>query len=539
MKKMAMVLILAVTLLAAVGGHAAEDLKPVPEIDFLTWVPAKFMAYYETSNYIAEEWRKLGLEVKLRPENMPNPLLTHWFKEHKFDAVVSVLSGLPYRMEPDFFTNSQFNSAHSNPGNWNVGEFASPEFDQVGLKQLEIYDPDQRRPLIFKLQEILLDEMPEAPVYYEVQKMGINTKRCSLDYVDAPDGLRSIWNQIRFTPKGEVKFLKVGRISDQKTWNPLAANQSDDFEMLRMVYDSLVQIGPKGEIEMWAAESVTSVDDLTVDVVLRRDLKFSDGKPLTSADVKFSYEYMKKWESAYFLKYLAPIKTIEIIDDHKLRFNLQKPFAPFVMNTLGQVYILPKHVWEKVVEKEGLSKPQDYKNTPVVGSGPFTMEYWKESEEFMLRANKNHFTKPKADLLFIVFGSRELCNSALKKGSIDINIQSLPPEVAKDFAKEPDIQIFDVKSNGYTAIRYNCGRPVFKHKALRQALAHAVPHQRIIDEILGGNAGTTPTGITPVNAFWHNSGLKVREYDPDKARRILKEAGFQWNSEGRLCFPAN
>ena len=538
MKRKAFFLVLTVCFLLAGAGFAADDMEPIPEIDFLTWVPAKFMVYYETSNYIAEEWRKLGLEVKLNQENMPNPLLTYWFKEHKFDAVVSVLSGLPYRMEPDFFTNSQFNSKHSAPGNWNVGEFASAAFDEVGLKQLEIYDPEKRRPLIFKLQEILLDEMPEAPVYYEVQKMGINTKHCSLDYVDTPDGLRSIWNQVKFTPKGDVKFLKVGRISDQKTWNPLAANQSDDFEMLRMVYDSLVQIGPKGEIRMWAAESVNSVDDLTVDVVLRKDLKFSDGKPLTADDVKFTYEYMKKWESAYFLKYLTPIKTIDVKDAYQLRFTLEKPFAPFVMNTLGQVYILPKHVWENVVEKEGLTKPQDYKNVPVVGSGPFTMEYWKESEEFMLRANKGHFMAPKADLLFIVFGSRELGNAALKKGSIDINIQSLPPEVAKDFANEKDIQIFDVRSNGYTAIRFNCGRPIFKHKALRQALAHAIPHQRIIDEILGGNAGTTPTGITPVNAFWYDSSLKVREYDPDKARKILEDAGFRWNKDGRLCFPA-
>jgi len=538
MKRKAFFLALTVCFLLAGTCFAADDMEPIPEIDFLTWVPAKFMVYYETSNYIAEEWRKLGLEVKLNQENMPNPLLTYWFKEHKFDAVVSVLSGLPYRMEPDFFTNSQFNSKHSAPGNWNVGEFASAAFDEVGLKQLEIYDPEKRRPLIFKLQEILLDEMPEAPVYYEVQKMGINTTHCSLDYVDTPDGLRSIWNQVKFTPKGGAKFLKVGRISDQKTWNPLAANQSDDFEMLRMVYDSLVQIGPKGEIKMWAAESVNSVDDLTVDVVLRKDLKFSDGKPLTADDVKFTYEYMKKWESAYFLKYLTPIKTIDVKDAYQLRFTLEKPFAPFVMNTLGQVYILPKHVWENVVEKEGLTKPQDYKNVPVVGSGPFTMEYWKESEEFMLRANKGHFMAPKADLLFIVFGSRELGNAALKKGSIDINIQSLPPEVAKDFANEKDIQIFDVRSNGYTAIRFNCGRPIFRHKALRQALAHAIPHQRIIDEILGGNAGTTPTGITPVNAFWYDSSLKVREYDPAKARKILEDAGFRWNKDGRLCFPA-
>ena len=80
-------------------------------------------------------------------------------------AASSSLSGLPYRMEPDFFTNSQFNSKHSAPGNWNVGEFASAEFDDIGNRQLEIYDPAARRPLIFKLQRILLDEMPEGEIF--------------------------------------------------------------------------------------------------------------------------------------------------------------------------------------------------------------------------------------------------------------------------------------------------------------------------------------------------------------------------------------
>lgn len=495
------------------------------------------MAYYETSNYIAEQWEKLGLKVNLNQASNPNPLLTYWFKEHKFDCVVSVLGGLPYRMEPDFFTNSQFNSKYSAPGDWNVGEYSNAEFDKIGEKQLEIYDPEKRKPLIFRLQEILQEDQPEMVVYYQVRNMGINTKRCDLEYEDSPDGLRSIWNQVKFTPKGGVNVLKVGRISDQQTWNPLAAVQSEDFQMLRMVYDLLVQIGPKGEIKMWAAEKVDPIDNLTIEVTLKKGLKFSDGKPLTSEDVKFTYEFISKWEAAYFKKYLQPIKNIELIDKFKIRFNLQKPFAPFIMNTLGQVFILPKHIWQDVVKRHGLTKPQDYPNTPVVGSGSYTMEYWKEGSEFLLRANKDHFMAPKADLLFIIFGSSELCNAALKKGDIDINIQSLPPEAVKDFANDKNIKIFKVRENGYTAIRYNCNRPIFKHKALRVALSHAVPYRRIIDEVLGGFADTSASSITPVNSYWHNANLKVKAFDLDKARQILKDAGFRWNKEGRLCFP--
>jgi peptide/nickel transport system substrate-binding protein len=515
----------------------AENLKPVPEIDFLTWVPAKFMAYYETSNYIAQEWEKLGLKVNLRPTNFPNPLLTEWFKEHKFDCVVSVLSGSPDRMEPDFFTNSQFNSKHMDPGNWNVGEWENETFDKIGEKQLEIYDPQKRRELIYKLQAILKKEQPETVVNYPIENMGINTTNMELDYVDAPDGLRSIWNQIRFTPKKDVKFLKVGRISDQATWNPLAAIQSDDFEMLRMVYDRLVQVGPQGDVQMWAAKSVLPVDQLTFEVELRKDLQFSDGKPLTAEDVKFSYEFMKKWESAFFLKYLAPIKDIKIVNNYKLNFILHKPFAPFIMNTLGQIFILPKHVWVDVVKEKGLTKPQDFPNIPVIGSGPFVMEYWKEAEEFMLRANRKHFTAPKADLLFIVFGTREFVNAALKKGYIDINIQSLPPAAVKEFKSEKDIKLFEVKTNGYSAVRYNTSKTVFMHTAIRQACSYAVPYKRIVDEIYDGYAGLSSSSITPVNSFWHNNELEAPEYNLEKARQILTDAGFLWDKDGRLCFP--
>lgn len=532
-----MALILAGLLFLLPATAISKNLKPVPEVDFLTWVPAKFMIYYESSNLISEEWEKLGLKVKLRPTSFPNPLLTEWFKEHTFDCVFSVLSGLPYRMEPDFFTNSQFHSKHAAPGNWNVGEWKNASFDTLGEKQLEIYDPEKRREIIYQIQEMLAFEQPETVVHYPIQHMGINTKNMSLDYSEAPDGLRSIWNQIKFTPKAGVKFLKVGRISDQATWNPLAAIQSDDFEMLRMVYDRLVQVGPEGDVRMWAAESVHSVDQVTVDVKLKKGLMFSDGKPLTAEDVKFTYEFMKKWEAPYFLKYLKPISSVEISDSQTLRFKLEKPFAPFIMNTLGQVFIIPKHVWENIVEKEGLTKPQDYANIPVVGSGAFIMEYWKEAEEFMLKANNKHFTQPKSDLLFIVFGTRELVNAALRKGAVDINIQSLPPAAVKDFKAEKNIQLVPVKTNGYSAVRYNTSKEIFKNAAIRRACSYAIPYQRIVDEVQDGYAGLSASGITPVNAFWHNPNLPAPEYNIEKARQILKEAGFVWNDDGRLCYP--
>ena len=146
--------------LTGISAAALAQAKPVPEIDFLTWPAAKYQHYYESSNYIAEQWRKLGLKVKLNAAGFPNPMLAMWFKAHQFDAVLSVLSGSPLRTEPDFFTNAQVNSRSAAPGDWNVGSFSNAKGDEGGNQQIKIYDGQRRRPWIHQLQAVLSDEQP-------------------------------------------------------------------------------------------------------------------------------------------------------------------------------------------------------------------------------------------------------------------------------------------------------------------------------------------------------------------------------------------
>jgi peptide/nickel transport system substrate-binding protein len=537
MKRRWLILTAMVLSMASATGFGAEKLEPVPEINFVTWTSAKYMSYYETSSQIAEEWKKLGLKVNLNSTNFPNPMVSLWFREHKFDCILSVLSGLPERMEPDFFTNAQFNSAHTDPGNWNVGEWKNPEFDKMGQKQLELYDPQKRRDLIYKLQEVIYNEQPDAVILYPIDNYAINTTKVDLDYVPSTEGIRAIWNYARFTPKGADKVLKMGRVADQTTWNPLAAVQSDDFFQLRLVYDRLVQVDNEGGVKMWVAESVKNLNETTIEVTVKKGLKFHDGRPLTANDVKFSYEYMKKWEAPYFTKYLEPIKEIELVDSHKMRFHLKRPYAPFIMNTLGQVFILPEHVWKEIPEKQGLKKPQEYRNVPLVGSGMFKLDYWKEGQEFMMVRNADHFMAPKADILTVIFGSSELVMSALKKGTLDISYQIVPPIVAREFETEKNIRVFKGKSCGYMSVRFHAGKAPFNNSALRVALSHLIPYDRIIKEIYMGDAGMSASTIVPVNAFWHNKNLKLREFSLEKAKAVLREAGFRWDDQGRLCYP--
>ncbi|EIM72633.1 twin-arginine translocation pathway signal protein [Nitratireductor aquibiodomus RA22] len=516
---------------------ASAEGKLVPEIDFLTWPAAKYQHYYETSAYLAEAWEKLGLRVKLNPQPFPSPMLGMWFTEHKFDVVMSVLSGSSARFEPDFYSSNQFVTENSKPGGMNVGSFSNAKVDALTEKQRALYDIGARREVIFELQEAIQAEQPEALVAYVINTTAYNKETVEIDgYQSTPEGLRSVWNLLKMKPLDGDNRILLGWTIDQDSWNPLTFKTLEDLDRLGLVYDRLLVVGPSGKPEMWAAESMEAIDSTTFEVTLRDDLVFNDGKPLTADDVKFTFDYLKENKAVYFHQYLENLEEVTF-DGRKIRFRLGEPSAPFVSAALGQVPILPKHVWSNILEETGLEKPQDFRNIQIVGSGPYNLKYWKEGREIYFERNEKHFMKPQADLLMVQFGSAEVLTSALAKGDIDISLQPLVPTVIDEFRQFDQLELVQAQSNGYMSARYNIQSEVFANADLRKALAHAIPFEAIIEEVLGGDAAPTPSSIVPSNTFWTNPDLTIPEYDIEKARSILGNAGFTWDGEGRLHFP--
>ena len=353
---------------ALAGPAAAQQGKPVPEVHFLSWPAASYSQYAESANYVAEEWEKLGLKVFMDQQAFPNPMLKMWFNDHDFDAVLSSLSGAPHRLEPDFFTNAQFNSANSSPGSWNVGEYSNPEFDRLGNEQLGIFDKTKRQKIIYELQRILFEDQPEAVLYSPVRRFAVNTKNMEIDgYEDNPQGLRANANVMRMRSKRDQNLVRIGWTVEFSVLNPTAARTLEETEIAALLYDRLLWIGSDGVPQNWLATSVEEVSDTEIIVKIRGDHTFSDGKPVTAEDVKFSFDYMKKWEAPYFVQYLSRVDTVEAVDATTVRFTLTEPYAPFIMNTLGQMYVLPKHVWETLVDDLGIETPQQFANDNPVG----------------------------------------------------------------------------------------------------------------------------------------------------------------------------
>jgi peptide/nickel transport system substrate-binding protein len=200
--------------------------------------------------------------------------------------------------------------------------------------QRRIIDPDKRREAVWKCQEIAAKDQPHTPIACRNQLQPYNVRDWENWTPMMGEGLQAFWNLMNVKPKTDRKVLRWGYPSDVSTMNPLASVATHDFQTFRLIYDRLVRVGVDGRPVNWAAESITQIDDTTIDVKIRSGMKFHDGEPVTVEDVKFSFEFPTTAKSGYFMAIVKPIENVEIVDDTTVRFKLGEPFAPFVANCL-------------------------------------------------------------------------------------------------------------------------------------------------------------------------------------------------------------
>ena len=281
----------------------------------------------------------------------------------------------------------------------------------------------------------------------------------------------------------------------------------------------------------WAASDIKAVDQTTVEVGLRNDLKFHDGTRVTAEDVKYTFDLLIKQNAPYFKTVLEPIESTQVLNPLRVRFSLKRPYAPFTTQTLAMTPILPKHVWEKI------EKPNEYANVPAIGSGPFRFDHWKNGQELLFTRFAEHFKPAAADgVLVVFFGTREGAYSAFVKQEADV-IDRLLAHQMGDLQALDYVQVVRVPSNAADTVVLNARRKPFDDPQFRQALDVAVPRKQMLTEFYNGFGSLGVSVIAPANETWTNGKLRPYDFSVEKARDILKKAGYQWDSKGRLSFP--
>jgi len=333
-------------------------------------------------------------------------------------------------------------------------------------------------------------------------------------------------------PPAYGDILVRGDIGDASNLIPILASDSPSHSVASMVYNGLVKYDKDMNIVGDLAESWDiSKNGLVITFKLRKGVRWHDGKPFTAADVFYTYQVITdpKTPTAYAGDFLK-VKKAEVLDDYTFRVTYDKPFAPALISWSSAV--LPRHLLEgKDITKSPLSRHP-------VGTGPYKFKEWVAGQKIVLLSNEDYFEeRPYIDgrITRII---PDTATMFLELRARNIGMMGLTP---LQYTRQTDNNLFKENFNkyrylafAYTYLGYNLKNPLFMDKRVRQAISHAINKDEIISGVLLG-LGKPATGPYKHGTWAYNDKVKIYNYDPDKARDLMKQAGWSdANKDGIL-----
>lgn len=328
---------------------------------------------------------------------------------------------------------------------------------------------------------------------------------------------------------------REGIVGTPRFINPVLAVTRADKDLTALVYDGLMKLGADGTLTPSIAESLTiSEDGLTYNIVLRRDVYFHDGMPVTARDILFTFNRIQDPLLASPLRGNFDGVHIEEVGEFEINFVLPEAYAPFIENlTFG---ILPEHIWRDAGSEE--FPFSQYNNEPI-GAGPYSVEDIVLNasgipESYLLTAYEHyHLGQPKiASVALHFFTTEESLYGAFQNGLID--------GVAGIDASR--IHTYEQNNVSHTIIRIPLPRtfgvflnqnksPALRDLSARRALSAVIDRTVLIETVLNGYGRPLTTPIPPGFGFDSEKMLATTSLTIEEARDILKAGGWKLNQE--------
>ncbi|MFB3818598.1 MAG: ABC transporter substrate-binding protein [Candidatus Methylomirabilales bacterium] len=294
------------------------------------------------------------------------------------------------------------------------------------------------------------------------------------------------------------------------------------------LYDTLLYREPKNNYKPGPglATSIKSLNPTTWELKLRQGVKFHNGEPFNAEAVKFTIERVLNPETKSVTRgNFTWIKEVKTVDDYTVQLLTAKPF-PAAPEFLTLAYIVPPKYLKQVGNDEFSRKP--------VGTGPYKHVEWKKAEHLIVEANPNYWKdSPKGmpqikTIVFRTIPETTTQIAELLSGGVDL-IRNVPPDQIELVKASPNARVSATKILRVNSlILDSAGRasqtPLTNQK-VREALAHAINTDELISKILGGYAERTATGVNPLH-FGFDPSVKPHAYDPERAKKLLAEAGY-------------
>lgn len=334
----------------------------------------------------------------------------------------------------------------------------------------------------------------------------------------------------------------AGKASDTLVWStdrevaitdPYYFNARENIIMGHHLMDTLVMTDPaNGELKALLATAWRWTSDTQLDFDLRQDVKFHSGKAFDADDVVYTLNFLVNRDNL-ILTYtlLSWIKSAEKLDTHKVRVNLVRPFPAALAYLAGLGFIVEKGHYDKAPKKAD-GKP-DFGAVPTNGTGPYKLKQLKAGEFVHLERNPGYFegsAKPAGTIGNLRFRTIKEPNTRLAEfmtGNIDW-IWDVPKDQAERLVANPNITVENAKTLRISFIAFDVpGRSGVKHftdKRVRQAVMHAINRDAIAKSLVGPSSLAIHSACHP-DQLACSTDVPKYEYSPEKAKRLLAEAG--------------
>lgn len=332
--------------------------------------------------------------------------------------------------------------------------------------------------------------------------------------------------------------------SPKGLFSPLLSTTTYDNNVNNLVYSPLILLDENNEYQPGLAEKYEFSDDkLTLTFNLRKGVKWHDGEEFTADDVAFTFTSIAdpKYTGSRFNEISKitgakeyhdgkadSVSGIKVIDSNTISFTYTEVYAPALSN-FSQRGIIPKHIWSKV-DIADWENQSDLLNKPI-GTGSFKLTDFKPDQYVELVKNDSYFGgAPKIDKFIFKVTNTETELSELAKGDLDIvTLSSIKEDELKEL-KDQGIKIAEKPSANYQFMTMNSNREIFKDKKVRQAITYAINRKAMMNSLLGEHGQVVNAPLSLAGWVYPESGLNSYDYNVDKAKELLKDAGWNENN---------
>jgi peptide/nickel transport system substrate-binding protein len=311
--------------------------------------------------------------------------------------------------------------------------------------------------------------------------------------------------------------LVVGLEGSPITLDPRLARDAYSTRIIPLLFHGLVMQGERAEILPDLAETWEVEHDRIYTFHLKKGIRFAHGRDLDAGDVKYTITSLADPElKSPYQDLVRRIKEITILGPYTIRFELERPHAPFLSQlTLG---IVPRDRAEEL-DREFGRRP--------AGSGPYRVLRFEAGGEIELAVNPCYSGQAPniPRIIFRVIPDDVTRIMALERGEVQILQNSVPADDLPVLAKNPQIAITTRPGINYTYLGFNLEDPILKSRKVREAIACAIPRDDLINCLLRGQAQPA-TGLLAPSHWAYEPEVETYNYDPERARALLDEAGL-------------